>query len=549
VLAAALVVGTSLVAGCDIGRDDENDWATFGYDYDQNRHVPFDEITRANVTKLGKVWSVDFRKIDDTVPLGQQSFPLVVDGTMYITTHFNNIFALDAKAGDVKWQFKPSRTGAFKNFAVQTNRGVALCDGKVFMLTLDMRLIAVDADTGKLSKEIFVYDDVPDAKPRFGYYETAAPVCYKGKVIIGSSGAENGVRGFVTAFNASDLKAAWPSPYWTVPPEGRDWRSHGRFHGGGTSWMPVTIDADTNTMYFSTGNPSPLFFPRLRPGPNPKVNAVVALDVNSGKEKWWRQQTAPDEWGYDTAQPPQLIDAKVRGKDRKLISVATKEGTWFAYDAATGEPVYQRVKLVDRVEHPPLKPGKPVVVSPGPLGGVSYAPASYDPTTNSVINVTIESKSILIQARNAAEVDKNRVRGDLDTGAIIDFGTTPKGWHDDGGLVAVDVGTGRVRWKVRTPEPNRGGVTTTATGIGFFGGGDGVLTAFDTNTGRFLWEFQTGAQIAAGPTIYELDGKEYIAVAVGGTPTSSRGGTASRVEVFALGGSKKQGKRPKLVAP
>jgi glucose dehydrogenase len=358
------------------------------------------------------------------------------------------------------------------------------------MLTLDMRLVAVDADTGKLSKEIFVYDDVPDAKPRFGYYETAAPVCYKGKVIIGSSGAENGVRGFVTAFNASDLKAAWPRPYWTVPPEGRDWRSHGRFHGGGTSWMPATIDADTDTMYFSTGNPSPLFFPRLRPGPNPKVNAVVALDVNSGKEKWWRQQTAPDEWGYDTAQPPQLIDAKVRGKDRKLVSVATKEGTWFAYDASTGEPVYQRVRLVDRVKHPPLKPGKPVVVSPGPLGGVNYAPASYDPTTNSVINVTIESRSRLIQARNAADVDKNRVRGDPDTGAIIDFRTTPRGWHDDGGLVAVDVGTGRVRWKVKTPEPNRGGVTTTATGIGFFGGGDGVLTAFDTKTGRFLWEFQ-----------------------------------------------------------
>lgn len=568
-LAVALVLGTSLVAGCDIGggggggvfndkesdalKDsvgsaDKNNWATFGYNYDQNRHVPFDKITKENVTQLGKAWSVDFHKIDETVPLGQQSFPIVVDGTMYVTTHFNNIFALDAKTGDVKWQFKPSKIGAFKNFGLTTNRGVALCDGKVFMLTLDMRLISVDADTGKLVKEIFIYDDVPDTKPEFGYYETVAPICYQGKIIIGSSGADNGVRGFVMAYNSSDLTPAWPGPYWTVPPEGQDWRSHGRFHGGGTSWMPATIDAETDTMYFSSANPSPDFFAALRPGNNPKVNSVIALDVNNGKEKWWRQQVSPDEWDYDTAQAPQLIEGKVGGKDRKIVSVASKEGTWFAYDAASGEPIYERVKLLDRVEHPALKPGQPVDIFPSALGGVNYAPASYDPTTNYVINVTVESKSTLIQAKTAAEVDKNRVRGDVDVGVVNGFGTTPKGWHDYGGVVAVDVDTGKVAWKVKTPEPNRGGVTTTASGIGFYGGGDGTLNAFDTKTGQNLWKFQTGNQISGGPTIYEIDGKQYVAIAVGGTFTSSLGGTASRVDVFALGGSKQQGKQPKLVA-
>ncbi len=568
-LAAALVLGTSLVAGCDIGgggggdvfgdkesdalKDavgsaDKNNWATFGYGYTQNRHVPFDEITKDNVTQLGKAWSVDFHKIDDTVPLGQQTFPIVIDGTMYATTHFNNIFAMDAKTGDVKWQFKPSKIGAFKNFGLTTNRGVAYCDGKVFMLTLDMRLIAVNADTGKLTKEVFIYNDVPDAKPEFGYYETVAPVCYKGKVIIGSSGADNGVRGFVMAYNASDLTPAWANPYWTVPPEGQDWRSHGRFHGGGTSWMPATIDAETDTMYFSTANPSPDFFAALRPGNNPKVNSVIALDTTNGQEKWWRQQTAPDEWDYDTAQAPQLVDGKVDGKDRKIISVATKEGTWFAYDAATGQPIYERVKLLDRVEHPALKPGQPVDIFPSALGGVNYSPASYDPTTNYVINATVESKSTLIQAKTAAAVDKNRVRGDVDVGVVNGFGTTPKGWHDYGGLVAVDVDTGKVAWKVKTAEPNRGGVTTTKTGLGFFGGGDGTLNAFDTQTGKILWHFQTGNQISAGPTIYEIDGKEYVAIAVGGTFTSSIGGTASRIDVFALGGSNQQGKKPKLVA-
>jgi hypothetical protein len=140
------------------------------------------------------------------------------------------------------------------------------------------------------------------------------------------------------------------------------------------------------------------------------------------------------------------------------------------------------------------------------------------------------------------------VRGDVDVGVVNGFGTTPKGWHDYGGLVAVDVDTGKVAWKVKTPEPNRGGVTTTKTGIGFYGGGDGTLNAFDTKTGQNLWKFQTGAQISSGPTIYEIDGKEYVAIAVGGTFTSSLGGTASRVDVFALGASKEQGKQPKLVA-
>jgi alcohol dehydrogenase (cytochrome c) len=567
--ASILLIAALLLAACDLGRDgdgglpgeqsdaieesvgvaDASNWATFGYTYDQNRHVPFDEITKENVNQLGKVWSVDFNKIDKEIPLGQQTFPIVVDGTMYATTHFNHIFAVDAKTGAVKWHFKPSKLGAFKNFGLTTNRGVALCEGNVYMLTLDMRIIAVNADTGKLVKEIPISRDVPDARPEFGYYETVAPVCYKGKLIIGSSGADNGVRGFVMAYNADDLSPAWANPYWGVPPEGQDWRSRGRFHGGGTSWMPATIDVETDTMYFSTANASPDFFADLRPGNNPKVNSVIALDVETGREKWWRQQVPIDEWDYDTAQAPQLIEGTVGGEDRKVISVASKEGTWFLYDAESGEPIYERVKLLDRVEHPALKPGEPVDIFPSALGGVNFAPASYDPTTNYVINVTVESKSTLIQAKTAAQVDRNRVRGDVDTGAINGFGTTPKGWHDYGSVTAVDLDTGEVAWKVKQPEPLRGGVTTTKSGVGFFGGGDGTIRAFDTETGKILWTFQTGNHISAGPVIYEIDDKQYVAIAVGGTFTSSLGGTASRIDVFALGGSKTQGKKPKTTAP
>jgi alcohol dehydrogenase (cytochrome c) len=566
--ASACLLAALLLSGCDLGLGDDgglpgdeadaleesvgvgdaSNWATFGYTYDQIRHVPFDEITKENVDQLGKVWSVNFTKIDKEIPLGQQTFPIVVDGTMYATTHFNHIFALDAKTGAVKWHFKPSKLGAFKNFGLTTNRGVAYCNDRVYMLTLDMRIISVNAETGKLAKEIQISRDVQDARPEFGYYETVAPVCYKGKLIIGSSGADNGVRGFVMAYNAEDLSPAWPNPYWTVPPEGQDWRANGRFHGGGTSWMPATIDAETETMYFSTANPSPDFFADLRPGNNPKVNAVIALDVETGREKWWRQQVPIDEWDYDTAQAPQLIEGTVGGEERKVISVASKEGTWYLYDAESGEPIHEKVKLLDRVEHPPLKPGEPVDIFPSALGGINYAPASYDPTTNYVINVAVESKSTLIQAKSAGEVDQNRVRGDVDTGAVNGFGTTPEGWHDYGSVTAVNLDTGEIAWKTKQPEPLRGGVTTTKSGVGFFGGGDGTVNAFDTSTGKILWTFQTGNQISAGPTIYEIDGKQYVAIAVGGTFTSSLGGTASRIDVFALGGSKEQGKKPETVA-
>ena len=279
------------------------------------------------------------------------------------------------------------------------------------------------------------------------------------------------------------------------------------------------------------------------------MNAVIAVDFEYGKEKWWRQQLSPDEWDYDTAQPPQVITARIGGEERKIVSVASKEGTWFAYDAEDGEPIYERVELLDRIEHPALRPGKPVNIFPSALGGVNFSPAAYDPTTNYVINGTVESKSTLIQAKSAADVDRDRVRGDVDTGAINGFGTTPKGWKDYGGLVAVDVDSGRVAWKTKLPEPERGGITTTASGLGFYGDGNGEMRAFDTKTGKILWRYQTGAQISAGPTIYEIDGKQYVAIAVGGTFTSSQGGTASRIDVFALGGQKSTAKPPNTKPP
>ncbi len=246
-----------------------------------------------------------------------------------------------------------------------------------------------------------------------------------------------------------------------------------------------------------------------------------------------------NEWSYDTAQPPLVYNAKVGGKTERIVSVATMEGVWFAYDAATGRPIYQRVKVIDRTEHPALQPGKPVAVFPSSIGGLNYSPASYDPHTNYVFNAAAETAAIDVQTKLTPTQKKHKFTlGDVFLGLENgNFGSILPGWHDHGSISAIDVNTGKQVWKFNTPEPERGGVTTTDSGLGFAGDGDGVLRAFDLKTGKVLWTFQTGAQIAAGPSLYSVGGKEYVAITVGGTPTSSSGGTASQLQVFALGGS------------
>ena len=530
---------------------DDGDWGTFGGTYDQVRHSPLTEISADNIDRLGRVFSVDFMALDDTIPPQNQSYPLVIDGVVYVTTSFNHVFAVDGETGEVLWEFTPPGIAHFENFGLSPNRGVAYCGGRLYMLTLDMRIVSIAARTGRPVDQVEIADAVEGAKPQLGYFNTAAPVCYKGLLYVGTSGSDYGVRGFVMAYRASDLSPAWANPYWTIPPEGQDWRAAGRFHGGGSVASAVTIDPETDTVYVPVGVPSPVFFPQLRPGPNPKTNSLVALDAFTGDELWWRQQLAEDQWNYDTFASPLVFDAEVDGDTRRVVTVATKQGYLFAYDAETGDPIYERITLLDRIEHPELRPGEGVTIYPSPLGGVNYTTSAYDPETNFEIVGTAETAAIVEQAESARELERHRIAGDLDLGITSDafFGITPKGWHDYGSVRAVDLESGEVAWRLRTPEPERGGATVTASGLTFIGGGDGVLRAIDTATGEIVWKFQTGNQIAAAPAVYEAGGNQYVAIAVGGTFTSSFGGTASRLDVFALGGSRKRSEPPDLDPP
>ena len=465
----------------------------------------------------------------------------MVGDTLYVTTADDHIYALNAATGAVKWHWAPANRGVFKNFGIVANRGVAYCDGNVYLATLDMQLFALDARTGKVVHHVAMSDAVPGATADFGYSETSPPVCFDHLLMIGAAGSDYGVRGFFMAWH-TDLRPAWAHPYWTVPPEQQSWRRLGRTVGGGADWTPSSVDPQSGIVYFDTGPPAPLYEPTLRPGLNPRTDSLIALDAHTGKQLWWQQQLSQDQWGYDTSQPPMVYTASVGGHKQRIVSVASKEGLWFAYDAKTGRPVYQRIKVIDQIEHPSLRPGKPVVIYPSSLGGLNYSPASYDPTTNRVFNAAAETASVVVQAKltpdgeGAPPAQGRRLPGarQRQLRPVPQGLARPRQRRCDrrrdrpGGVEVLDAGAGARR---RHDDRQR---------VGFVGGGDGVLRVFDTKTGTILWHFQTGHQIAAGATVFATGGKEYVAITSGGTPTSSNGGFASVLDVFALGGSQKE---------
>jgi PQQ-dependent dehydrogenase (methanol/ethanol family) len=542
-LVAALAAGTLL--GSAAARDSATadvGWGGFGNTPDELRHSPLTQINPVNVDQLKRVYTVDFQKIDPTVRRGEQSYPVVSNGTMYLTTNDNNVWALNAATGQVKWRWTPDDVAVFRNFGIVANRGVALCDGHVFVLTLDMTIAQLDPATGHLQRRVPIAKAVPGASANAGYSETSAPICADHRLILGAAGSEYGVRGFVMAYRTSDLGPAWPNPFWTIPPAGTQWRRGSTLAGGGVVWTPTTVDTQSNTLYFGTGSATPLYFPQVRPGSNPRSDSLIAVNLVTGRMKWWQQQMAFNEWSYDTAQPPLVYTGKIGGKSQRIVSVATMEGYWFAYNATTGRPIYQRIKVIDRVEHPRLQPGKSVAVYPSSLGGVNYSPASYDPDTNYIFNGAAETAAVDVQTVLSPTQKKRKFTlGDVFLGLQNgNFGAQLPGWKDHGSISAIDVSTGRQVWKFQTPEPERGGITTTESGLGFAGGGDGLVRAFNLKTGKVLWSFQTGNPIAAGPSIYSVDGKEYVAITVGGTPTSSNGGTVAQLHVFALPGSSRR---------
>ena len=517
---------------------DGNNFLHTNANYANSRYYAAKQITTANVASLRPAFTFQTEVLES-----METAPIVVDGTMYITTSYNHVYAIDPVTGKQKWHYKHKMGPVTTYCCGPNNRGVAISGGHVFMGTLDAKLVALDAKTGKLVWDTQIAD------PELGYSETMAPVAVNGRILIGTNGGEYGIRGFVKSFDAKDGKLQWT--FYTIPEKGHEgvWAvndASGRNmhrdiaaekeqlakHGGdfyktlgGGVWMTPAVDLETNTAFFVVGNPSPDLYGAERPGDNLYTDSIVAVDLNTGKYKWHYQYVAHDVWDVDAVSPVILTEAK--GKDGKMVKVAIhggKTGFVYVHDRATGELIRLSEPMVpiDGMWTLPTKDGAKMML--GANGGVEWSPMAINPETRMVYAAN------LLQPMTYHVEASKYPGGKLWLGGA--FKTIPSE-KQSGRLSAVNLDTGKVAWKFDTDEPLIGGVLATAGGLVFNGEANGLFRAFDAKNGKKLWEYQTGAGVNAPAVSYTVGGKQYIAVAAGGNNQidAKRGNS---VVVFAL---------------
>ncbi|HEU5393332.1 MAG TPA: PQQ-binding-like beta-propeller repeat protein, partial [Candidatus Methylomirabilis sp.] len=452
-----------------------------------------------------------------------QTVPIVVNGVMYLTTPYNTAIAVDASTGRQLWRYQ-HKLGTQIFCCGPNNRGVAVAYGKVYMGTLDARLVALDQNTGKVVWDIEVAD------PEFGHSETMAPLVYKGKVIIGISGAEYGIRGFVTAYDANSGKQLWrwhtiPDTGWEgiwaeTTPEGMKlnrniaaekaamaqhadaWK-----RGGGSMWMTPALDPDLGLLYMAIGNPSPDLDGSIRPGDNLYTESIVAVEVETGKLRWHYQQVPHDVWDLDAVSPPVLFDVTVGGKKVKAVGEAGKTGWVYILDRATGKRIHLSQAFVPQENMFAQPTAEGARMLPGANGGSEWSPMAYSPLSQAVYVLGLHQP--MWYKVHSVPWEK----GKLWLGSA--FVNIP-GEAQSGTFTAIDVNTGKIMWQTKTEQPLIGGALATAGGLVFFGEGNGNFNALDAKSGKVLWQFQTGAGVNAPPMTYELGGEQFIAVASGG---------------------------------
>jgi len=505
--------------------------------YANSRYYPATQINTTNVAKLRPAFQFQTEVVES-----METAPIVVDGIMYITTSYNHVYALDAATGKEFWHYK-HKMGPVTTFCCgPNNRGVAVMGDRLYMGTLDAKLLAFDAKTGKVLWSTQIAD------PEKGYSETMAPVAVDGKVLIGTNGGEYGIRGFVKAFDANDGKLLWT--FDTIPETGHEgvWaakdatgrdmhrdiaaekaafaKNAGFFNTlGGGVWMAPAIDRESKTAFFVVGNPSPDLYGAERPGDNLYTDSIVAVDLNTGAKKWHFQYVAHDVWDLDAVSPVILTEAK--GKDGKMTKVAIhggKTGHVYVHDRATGELIRFSEAMIpqENMWVLPTKDGARML--PGANGGVEWSPMAFNPKTRLAYAANLH-QPMTYHVEQAAYPG-----GKLWLGGAFKVIPSEKQW---GRLSAVNIDTGKVAWKFDTEQPLIGGVLATAGDLVFNGEGNGYFRAFDARTGKKLWEYQCGAGVNAPAVSYTVGGKQYVAVAAGGNTQLDfkRGNT---VMVFAL---------------
>ncbi len=512
-------------------------WPTNGGNLHNQRYSPLDQIDRNNVAGLKAVWRARLDGSGTEVRHSGEAQPIVHNGVVYVVTGDDDVFALDAMTGERLWKYSafldPEITVVCCGW---TSRGVGLGDGKVFVGQLDGRLVALDQQTGEITWSIQA------ERWQDGYSITSAPLYFDGMVITGFAGAEYGTRGRVKAYDAANGEHLWT--FFTVPepgqpgsetwPESDAWKN-----GGGTVWQTPAVDAELGLLYFYTANAGPDFNGSRRPGDNLFTSSVVALSAATGKLAWYYQTVHHDIWDYDGTNPVILFDAEIDGEMRKGIAAAGKTSFVYILDRTSGEPLIgieerpvpqeprqhtaatqpfpigdaitpqqidvapEGFKLVNggRIFTPYWD--EPIVAKPSALGGVNWPPSSYDPTTQRMY-ICANDQIQIYKAEDIGEA----IPGEEFLGGGFNFTRIPT----IGYFAALDVTTNRLVWRQQWAEMCYSGSAVTAGGLVFVGRGDGRLLALASADGSWLWEFQTGAGVNAPPSVFEVDGQQYVVV-------------------------------------
>jgi alcohol dehydrogenase (cytochrome c) len=498
---------------------DENNFLHTNGNYDQTRYFPGKQINTSNVGKLHPAWI-----FQTEVKESQETTPIVVNGVMYVTTSFDHVYALNAKTGEEYWHYTHAMGPITTYCCGPNNRGVAVYDDKVYLATLDSKLVALDAKTGSIVWQIQIAD------PTLGYSETMAPTAVNGKILIGTNGGEYGIRGFVRAYDAKTGKLIWN--FDTTPEKSVGvWATHDatghdmhrdieaekaqlaktgdpyKTVGGGV-WQNPAVDLKLNRIFFVVGNPSPDLDGAIRPGDNLYTESLVSVDLDTGKYVCHFQFIPHDVWDLDAVSPTVLVDAK--DKDGNVVPAVihgNKIGNVFVNSRKDCSLIRFSEPMVSQEGMWTLPTKEGARMLPGANGGVEWSPMAVNPELGLTYAVNLH-QPMTYQVESSPYPG-----GKLWLGGAFKVIATEESF---GNVTAVDYNTGKIAWQKKTPLPMMGGALTTAGGLMFTGEGDGWFRAYDAKTGDVLWSFFAGAGVNAPPASYSVDGKQYIVVGAGG---------------------------------
>ncbi|GAN81381.1 alcohol dehydrogenase PQQ-dependent, large subunit [Acidocella aminolytica 101 = DSM 11237] len=472
-------------------------WLASGQGYSNQR---FSVLKQINTKSISQLTPVAIAQTGYTASF--ETTPIVVNGVMFITTPMVNskqaLIAMNAVTGQTLWKYVYT-DGLTQICCGPVNRGATVSNGNVYFLTVDNHLVDVDAKNGK---EVWI-TKVADAQA--GYSETMAPQVYDNQVIIGSAGGEWPIRGFIAAYDANTGKQNWR---FNTTDSKKSWEGDSWKTGGGTVWTTPSIDPKLGLVIFSTGNPNPDLDGSKRLGDNLYTDSIVALHLKDGSLAWYYQEVKHDVWDYDAVSNVVLFNTMDHGKVVPAAGEAGKTAFFYIVNRETGKLI-RRSEPFDMQKNmftPPSKEG--VQVLPGANGGTDWAPPAYSPLTHYIYIMGMNQLMTFKTDNNAGDIP-----GQIRLGSTfknVDHGI------QNGTFTAIDVNTGKIAWNDTVPQPTMGGALVTAGNVAFMGEGNGWFDAFNATTGKKIWHFYLGAGVNAPPVAYEVDGREYIAVASGG---------------------------------